>query len=244
MQDNDDMLGMHEDYLAREYNYSISYTMEIPTKLAKDVLPKGLYPSEIRPQVSLLTIGILNFDEPENGHPLTEVSLAINVMPDISLAGEMPRFALYILNTGSTIASPELSAVSEAFKLPLHPEALKIDLNTEKGTVKCFDSLGKTVFELNDLSAEIEAREYDYKDNFFQVFSQHEGNLFHSTITVSVDMYEHQKKGQVGKLYQHDFFKNLNVSDISTDNYLQIVTPYETVGMQLYFRPADVAQSV
>ena len=244
MQDNDDMLGMHEDYLAREYNYSISYTIEIPTKLAKEVLPKGLYPSEIRPQVSLLTIGVLNFDKLENGHPFTEVSLAINVMPDISLAGELPRFALYILNTGSTIASPELSAVSELYKLPLHPEALIIDLDSEKGIVKCSDSAGKPIFELNDLSTDIKVREYDYKENFFQVFSTNNENLYHSTITVSVDMYEHQKKGQVGKLYQHPFFKNLNISDITTDNYLQIVTPPETVGMQLYFRPADVAQGV
>jgi hypothetical protein len=239
MENNEDyMLGMHEGYMAREYDYSISYTMEIPTQLVRNVLPKSVQPASLRPQVSLMTISITSFGELEGGIPLTEVSLAINAMPNIFLAGEMPRFALYILNTGSTVSAPEFTAASEAFQLPLHPEALTIDLNRETGTVKCSDAAGNPIFELNDLSLGLEEKVFTPKENLFQVFTGKDGALYHSKVKVFAPAYEHQKAGQAGKLYKHDFFNGLEVAELETYSYLQMVTPQETTAKQVYFLPA------
>ena len=54
---------------------------------------------------------------------------------------------------------------------------------------------------------------------------------------IEASLFEHQESGDTGKLYEHPFFKGIEVDDSDVTNFLQMVNEPGSTGKQTYFKP-------
>lgn len=229
-------MELHEDYSVWHYDFGIACSFEIPTKDVADQLPGPLRPFEVRPGVSVLSLNAVNFRAGNYNfeEEFQEVTIAVNVVADMFLAGTVPRYAIHPLNLG---ASTE-GFYSDSYntdKLPFYRQPLDIRFDREAIAAECRDGEGNLIFEIHNIHPE---PKYDMAEEFFQVFADYEGRLYHGAVTLESERYEHQKKvGSAGTVNDHPIFKGLNVGGIDTKNsYIQIFSPPKTDGKQVYYR--------
>ncbi len=228
-----DTLELHKDFSVWHYDYSIGFALEIEAEKVRRFLPKGLHPFEIKPGVSLLMINVLQFMADNHNFPaaFSEVTFSVNVIPDLMLAGRLPKFAVYVINVGVD----DLEFAGDAYntdKLPFYPTALEILVDREAGTVSCRDDLGP-IFTLRNIAA---GSQFERKEDFFQVFSLHEGQILHGAMTLDAESYEHQAAGPCGRVYAHPIFRGLDAENPAAENYMQLLTAREALGIQHYYR--------
>lgn len=229
-------MALHDDYTIWHYDFGLACSFEIPTKEVQDHLPGPFRPFEVRPGVSVLSLNAVNFRSGNHNFPeeFQEVTIAINVVADLFLAGTVPRYAIYPLNLGASTAG-FYSDSYNTDKLPFYQEPLDIRIDRDAIQAECRDEEGNLIFEIRNLHTE---PKYDMAEEFFQVFVEHEGALYHGAVTLESERYEHQKKlGAVGTLCNHPIFRGLDVDTIDTKNsYMQIFSPPQTDGTQVYYR--------
>jgi hypothetical protein len=229
-------LTLHDDYSVWYYDFGIACSFEIPTKEVKDHLPGPLRPFEVRPGVSVLSLNAVNFRAGNYNFPeeFQEVTIAINVVADLFMAGTVPRYAIYPLNLGASTAG-FFSDSYNTDKLPFYQQPLDIRFDREAIHAQCYDQSGELIFEIKNIHP---SPKYDMAEEFFQVFAQYDGDFYHGAVTLESERYEHQKKlGSAGTLRPHAIFKGLNVGAIDTKNsYIQIFSPPHTDGKQVYYR--------
>ena len=93
-------MELHKDYSVWHYDFGIACSFEIPTKDVQDHLPGPLRPFEVRPGVSVLSLNAVNFRAGNYNfeEEFQEVTIAVNVVADLCLAGTVPRYAIYPIN--------------------------------------------------------------------------------------------------------------------------------------------------
>lgn len=231
-----DELTLHEDYSVWHFDFGMACSFEIPTKEVQEHLPRPFRPFEVRPGVSVLSLNAINCSAGNYNFPqeFQEITIAVNVVADLFLAGAVPRYAIFPINMGASTVDFFADAYN-ADKLPFYQQALDIRLDRQLLQAACYDQLGQPIFEIHNVHPE---PKFETAEEFFQVFTQFDGGLYHGAVTLESQRCEHQKKlGSAGALFQHPIFKGINVSAIDTRNsYMQIFTPSHTQGKQVYFR--------
>lgn len=229
-------MTLHDDYSVWHYDFGIACSLEIPTKDVLPHLPGPFRPFEVRPGVSVLSLNVINFKAGNYsfGEEFQEITIAVNVVADLFLAGAVPRYAIYPINMGASTAG-FYSNPYNTDKLPFFQEPLDIRVHRDEIRGECYDKDGNCIFEIKNTHPE---PRFDMAEEFFQVFTQHEGAYYHGAVTLESERYEHQKKlGSAGKVCDHPIFKGLNVSNVDPKNaYIQIFSPPETEGTQVYYR--------
>jgi hypothetical protein len=225
-------LELHKDYSIWNYDYSIGFALDIDSEKVRRFLPKGLHPFEVKPGVSLLMFNTIQFMEGNDNFPsaFSELTISVNIIPDLYLAGRLPKFAAYVINVGVD----NLAFASDPYntdKLPFYQKPLEIRVDRYNRSVSCRDALGP-IFELQDISRE---RHFDRKEDFFQVFASHDGRILHGAMTLDAESYEHQVSGACGQVFAHPIFRGLDVA-MPAENYMQLFTANEALGIQHYYR--------
>jgi hypothetical protein len=226
-------LELHKDFSVWNYDYSIGFALEIDSEKVRRFLPKGLHPFEIKPGISLLMINVLQFMEDNYNFPaaFTEVTFSVNVIPDLMLAGRLPKFAVYVINVG--VDNPDFAGDAyNTDKLPFYPRALDIVVDRDAGTVSCRDDRGP-IFTLKDIGG---GSHFERKEDFFQVFSSLDGRILHGAMTLDAETYEHQMAGSCGRIHAHPIFCGLEAENPAAENYMQLITSREALGIQHYYR--------
>lgn len=234
-------LTLHDDYTIWHYDFGIACSFEIPTKEVQHHLPGPVRAFEVRPGVSVLSLNAVNF-RAGNHHfaeQFQEVTIAINVVADLFLAGMVPRYAIYPINLGASTAG-FYSDSYNTDKLPFYQQPLDIRFDREAIHAQCFDEQGDLIFEIRNIHPE---PKFDMAEEFFQVFAQYEGAMYHGAVTLESERYEHQKKlGSAGSICEHPIFRGVNVSAIDPRNsYMQIFSPPQTEGRQVYYRLQEMS---
>lgn len=224
---------LHRDYSVWHYDASFAFAIEIPTDRARRVLPRGIHPIEVKPQVALLTVSAIRLLEGNHRfeRPLMQVTAGINVMPDMGLAGQLPKFACYVLNVGVTDMAFPADAYN-ADRLPFHPRPLEVEIDDAAGRVSARDADGP-IFDLANVSTR---GTYVRKEDFYQVFASDGDELLHGAMTMEAETFEHQDPGNAGVIHDHPFFRGLGAQTSRADSYLQLLTGRDALGIQHYYR--------
>ena len=227
-------LALHKDYSIWNYDYALSFGVEIPTEVIRDLLPAPLSPFEVRPAVSVLAVTVMHFMEGNHnfGRSFTEMTFALNVVSDFARAGRVPRFAMYVLNMGADDTGFAADSYNSDL-LPFYPEALEIEVNAEEHRVRCHDEKGNHIFSFEST---LENPDYDINEDFFQVFAMHQGELHHGAVTTLGLSYEHQRADHARfEFSNHPIFGGVDVTKVSQP-YIQMLAAPSTEARQVYFR--------
>lgn len=229
-------MTLHDDYSVWHYDFGIACSFEIPTKEVRDHLPGPFRPFEVRPGVSVLSLNAVNFKAGNYNfaEEFQECTIAINVVADLFMAGQVPRYAVFPISLGAS-SEGFYSDSYNTDKLPFYKQPLDIRFNREKIEAECFDKDGGLIFRVQNVHP---APRYEVAEEFFQVFAESGGQLYHGAVTLEGERFEHQRKaGAAGVLNDHAIFKGIDVGKIDTKNsYIQIFSPPRTDGMQVYYR--------
>jgi len=227
---------LHEDYTKWHYKFAIAWVLEAPTEVLKPKLPKELQILEIRPGVSTLFISLLDF-KPGNYNceaPCKELSVSIQVLPELGLCEATPRYAVYTISLGSDDKN-FLTSDYSIDKLPAYDDTLSFDVDYSKFRVQCYDSQNKPVFDLSNTHQD---PKFAMEDIFFQVFSEKEGKLYHGGAMMKGNIFLHQDNpSSAGRLYPHPVFRGINVEDIDLqETFMQLLMEPGSDGEEIYFR--------
>lgn len=230
------MPELHRDYSVWVYDHQLGFAVEIPTSVARRVLPAGLHPFEVRPGISVLSVNTLCFGEGNHNfeRPFTEVTLGINVVPDLFRMPRLPKFAVYVLNIGVSDAR-FLEDSYNTDKLPFHPTPLRFTVDVERRSVRCEDDHGPA-FELHDIGP---VPDMQVKEDFFQVFALWQGAVVQGSMTLDGASFEHQRPGPCGRLFTHPLWRGADVATEAAETYMQMFTAGP--GIQHYHRLAPPA---
>lgn len=226
-------LALHDDYSVWHYDCSLGFAVEVPTEKVRRLLPKGVHPFEVKPQVSLITINTMRFMEGNHNfdRPLTEVTISACVIPDLFLAGRMPKFACYVLNIGVTDTDFAKDPYN-ADKLPFYSEPITVQIAEDGMSVSARDAHGP-IFDLKNVAS---VRPLARKEDFFQVFASAGDELLHGAMTMDADTFEHQVPGNAGVVHDHPIFKGLGGTLDPVSTYTQIFSGPDALGIQHYYR--------
>ncbi len=200
-------------YITRQ----IMFSFEIDTKDAEKVLPEDVVPIELRPGISLLHVSALSYAGGNFGSdspPFSEVVAVISVPPDLSWEMPIPRFSFFPINIYSDsqdfvdgeaegIQTP--TSLVKSLNVSFHPDGMGVSISDDRGKIAEFTN-----------TAGEEDRPYRDYDIWGQHYNVTRGPLFGGPWHWQGHGFEHQKKGQWGKLYDHPIFKGINVSRVRT----------------------------
>ena len=106
-------------------------------------------------------------------------------------------------------------------------EKINHEINFEDGNGK--------IAQINNCAPVIS--QYDYSKRYFQAFTKAGEHVFISDVFIEAPLFEHQESGDTGKLYEHPFYKGIEVDDSDVTNFLQMVNEPGSAGKQTYFKP-------
>lgn len=226
------MAELHRDYSVWIYEQQYGFAVEIPTDAARRVLPHGLHPFEVRPGISILTVNTLCFGEGNHGfaRPFHEVTVGINVVPNLFLIPRMPKFSVYVINIGVS----DIEFLDDGYNtdlLPFHRTALRFDFDAARRRVRCADDHGP-VFDLFDIGP---APDHQVKEDFFQVYASWRGALHQGSMSLDGNSFEHQASGRCGEIFPHPFWGGAGFATPGAETYMQLFTAAPG-GIQHYHR--------
>jgi len=227
------------DFHIWPFDFALSSSLEIPTQHIRPALPSNLFPTEIRPGISLLSISVFDFTAESHSltKPCTEVICGIHVMPNLGKARELPKMSLYLLRMGATtkefLESPDAVDVQ-----PFEKEPFQENIDKKNIAVECKDHQGRGIFSFH---AEHKDPVYTQDLFFIQTFCSKENTLYNGGVFMETNKFEHQKKSRsIGKFHNHSFFQGIDIeSQDATDCYIQTWSKPGTQGVEFYepFKP-------
>lgn len=132
------------DYVYRD---AVNGFFEIPTEIAKSLLPAPLQPVEIHHGSSIFTVTAFEFSDSSVG-AYGEIALSIIVSPRILPGEAMPRAAMYPFMVGTTTAASRKHGM-EKWKLPHFQEDLTVAFARQEDKVKVSASCnGRAILDL------------------------------------------------------------------------------------------------
>ncbi|MCB9690130.1 MAG: hypothetical protein H6735_34125 [Alphaproteobacteria bacterium] len=196
----------------------VFFTWEISTEAAEAALPDELEAVEIRPGVSLFSLGALrygpaHFDKPD-APAFDEAVAAIHVAPDLSLAGPAPRYSFY----ATTVWSESMDFIEQDGRL----------LNTPCKHVPSMrhhfdpDGLGVTIVDANGPIARMRNTHpnpvFTPTEFWGQHFEDHHGPMVRGLWEWDGTRFEHMSRGEgdPGGLFPHEFWGKVDISAVGS----------------------------
>lgn len=223
----------NENVIIWQFDFALSTFFEIDTNLIQPLLPSTLNPMEVISGVSLINITSFNFPAGALGSlpEFQELIFSVIVTPDLSK--EVPKFAMYILNIGSS-CKEHLQFSADYYKLPIYEPLLRGNINKDKMAVEFNDSHG-TILSMKNCARDIRYNKDEQR--YFQAFTSQGDQIYIADVHIKASLHEHQQAGDVGVLYKHPFFQNLDLEEAEPVPYLQMIGEPGNIGQQFYYQP-------
>ncbi len=222
------------DYVPWRMRYSTEFMFEIDTRQIRARLPRRLFPVEVRPGVALLSIGSTVFEE-GNATALpsfTEITVSALVQPSFAKMSDfgVPKIAVYVFRVCAT-SDAFLRYTSEVDKVPVF-ETRRLEIEIEESSFRTIarDEHGP-IFDLANVGGEPSFKPQTFP---FQVVTVQDDFVHLANVQVDGQIFEHQEKGEFGRLFPHPFFGGLDVSRCRL--YMQYVSPPRS-GAVMKWRP-------
>lgn len=221
-----------KDYLVWTFDFALSTFYEVETDRIHPLLPHQLAPMEVAPGVSLISVTAFNFPEGalESLPEFQELIFSAVVSPDLTRG--VPKFAMYVISLAST-SQAHMDHSLDYYKLPAYHPVSDVEIKSRELDVRYADSKG-TILTMNNCSGTM-----DYKEDerYMQVFTGTEDSIYVADLYIKASLYEHQQSGEVGKLFPHPFFQQLDIEEADPVAFLQMISEPGKKGQQFYFRP-------
>lgn len=220
------------DLLVWNFDFALSTFYEIESRQVEKLLPPRIIPMEVAHGVALINITAFNFPEGGLGKlpEFQELILSIIVLPDLSR--DVPKFAMHVISLSST-CQEHLDHSAEYYKLPSFKKLSYGKIDKENINVEYGDSDGKILTMQNCNSQ----ANYRNEERYFQTFTTKNEVIYVADIYIKAKLFDHQKSGYTGKLFNHPFFKQLEVEYVEPVSYLQMIAAPNVLGQEIYYRP-------
>ncbi|MCP4688122.1 MAG: hypothetical protein GY859_08735 [Desulfobacterales bacterium] len=190
-------------------------SFEIDTDAVEAVLPEGLVARELRPGASLLQISMLRY-APGNFGPdspvFLEVVVILSIAPDLSWDMPTPRFSFYPLTVYSDSKEFVDSEADRVGTPTVLVESLEVHFRNGCLQVEASDKHGPIAWLRNTHPEP----KFKHKGFWGQQINDTKGPLNGSPWHWEGEIFEHQRRGEWGKLHPHPIFKDLDISSVRT----------------------------
>jgi hypothetical protein len=190
------------------YKEAISGFFELPTDVARKVLPSHIEPVEAHHGSSILSVTGFHFTESEVGE-YDEVVLGIVVAPLVKAGERLPKFALFPYRIGTSTRAAREHAI-ERWHLPHMMEDVQVKWDKQGPAITMNVSCsGAPVLELT-----VTEHSWSHVSHLYQSFMKDADGSYLANITLEGDQSEHEdEKGRV-KLHDHPFNEELQAADV------------------------------
>jgi hypothetical protein len=224
------------------YRQQMIYIYEVATKYILGLLPSAVKPFEIRPSISIISIGYNEFHE-ENliyGHKVNtfyEFTIAIAVVPNLVIDVPTPRFCFYVPRVGSNNEMFLRHEKENLFLPTYYSPTLEVEYSDNNTSILVRDKDG-LIQECVNTNPNL----FFETDAFFaQYFTLLNDKLYCGLLYQTAShVATHQKNGDGGRIYDHPFFavlgENFSTSFVS-EPYMQMITRFNTLSTQKFFEP-------
>lgn len=217
------------------------FLFEVPTSKVLPYLPRGVYPVEPRPGISLLDVGYVAWSA-GNWEPhwpaINEVSVLLIVQPDLSVAMPIPKFAFFAINICADFKE-FLETEPVQLHLPTCYSPMTANFRASPYGVDVTSPTGPVV-ELRNTQPEPRYAAVDYVGQFFTV---DRGILYMGIWQWIGVTAEHQVQGDAGRLFDHAAFRDIPVAAHRTV-YMQLFSKPGTRGVQRFYEPLEIGRAV
>lgn len=217
------------------------FLFEVPTSMVLPLLPRGVYPVEPRPGVSLLDVGYVAWGAGNwEAHwpAFDEVSVLLIVQPDLSFPMPMPKYAFFALNICANYQE-FLDTEPVQLHLPTFFLPIAAKLTPDPYAVEV-ESRGELLMRLRNTQDPMQYEEVDWLGQFFTV---DEGILYMGVWKWVALSAEHQAMGDAGQLCKHAAFKDLDLEPHRTC-YLQLFAKPGTGSVQRFYEPFALGPAI
>ena len=228
-------LEVHTDFTVWEFDFALSFSVELPATELSPRLPAPLRLFEVRPGIGLMNLTVFLFT-PGNERltrPCAEVICSIHVIPDQRQTPVPPKMALYALQLGAS-SHEFLRSEYATDRLPFLEDPLRVRIDRVRPAVEVADAEGNEIFHAAPTPVDL-----PYQEDLFysQTFARQGDTLLHGGNYFEVSKVEHQKReGFEGRLYPHPFFHGIDVTKVGPgDVYAQMASEPGSRGREYYF---------
>jgi len=204
-------VSTHIDVTDYVYRDAVNGFFEIPTTVARTLLPAPFQPVEVHHGSSILTVTAFEFSDSPVG-VYGEIALSIIVSPRIVPGEAMPRAAMYPFQVGTTTAAARKHGM-ERWKLPHHPADLAVTFERAEHRVKVSAAAGgRPILELDiHHPRNVPWQEVEH---LYQTFAQDARGSFLSPLVMRGAFMESEE--ELGRLawHGHAFEPRLAAGDI------------------------------
>ena len=227
------MTSNNGDCLVWNFDFALTTFYEVDAFQLESLIPPQLSLQEAAPGVGLINVTAFNFVKGQLGAlpEFQELILSAIVSPDLSRG--VPSAAMFVLSLTST-CQEHLDHSQDYYKLPVVELLTESSIDKINHEINFEDGNGK-IAQIKNCAPVI--NEYNYSKRYFQAFTKEGEHVFISDVFIEASLFEHQESGDTGKLYEHPFFKGIEVDDSDVTNFLQMVNEPGSAGKQTYFKP-------
>lgn len=192
----------------------INGIFEIPTEAARKYLPSGVEPVEANHDVSLVGITMFDFCESPVG-PYQELVVSLYTVPRLGIMERHPHAAVFPIVVASSSREARDHAI-DLWHLPHFMEDIGIEFTSSSdsrsmtGKVCCHK--GQPIVELTVSQTGVWASMYQ----LYQSFQGDESGSYMGILDMQGILSEHEEGTGVVQLYDHRFFKQLDLSPMNT----------------------------
>jgi hypothetical protein len=215
-----------------EFDFALSSYYEIELEAIENLVHKRLSPVEVAPGIALIALTALNFPAGALGHlpEFQELIFGLVVTPDLSRG--VPKFAMHILSLSSTNLEHLEHCVSY-YKLPVFAQFSCVNIQKDPHAVDYEDDNGLIATMKNVHPNPV----YEQGERYFQAFVEDAGELYVADVLMRGSLFEHQNTGDTGTLYNHPFFRGIDMEEAEPVAYMQMFNEPGSLGQQYYPRP-------
>ncbi len=221
-----------DEFLVWNFDFALTTFFEVDAFQLESLIPPQLNLQEAAPGIGLINITAFNFVEGQLGvlPEFQELILSAIVAPDLQRG--VPSAAMFVLSLTST-CQEHLDHSQVFYKLPAVEKLTESSINQEKHEINFGDVNGK-IAQIKNCSP---VGEYDSSKRYFQAFTLEGDDIFISDVFIEAPLFEHQESGSTGKMFDHPFYKGIEVDDPDVTNFLQMINKPGSIGKQTYYKP-------
>ena len=193
-----------------EFSQAANAFFEMPSDLARELLPAHLQPLELRHESSIFAVTAFDFTGSEVG-AYTEIVLAVIVPPMVPEGGIFPKSAFFPFVVGTSTPQSREHAI-ERWHLPHHMRDVQVDFRQEG------DRLDVGVRELKTpiVDFSISAHKWTEVDQLYQCFMVDGDERYKVDMHLRGEFTEHEEESGSLELHEHPMTERVDPAEVAT----------------------------
>ncbi len=224
-----------------DLRHQMAFIFEVPTENVLRALPRGIYPVEARPGISLMFLGYNDYNPGnviygQRQPAFVEITRTFVVQPNLHVDMPMPRFTFFVDRIASNNETFIQQETEKLYLPTFYSPTLVVETNESKTNAIARDDVGPIQSLINTHPHPL------YRDDSFfgQYYSVQDGKLYFGIWYWSGKACIHQRSGKAGGIHEHPFLAELPnhvPADCVKEAYLQIITTYDQPLTQRFYQP-------